>query len=205
MHFETPVIPLIIIENPDHAQPLAKTLLDAGIQAIEIALRTPAAMEAIQVIKAEVPELKLGAGTVMTARQLVQVEHLDVDFVISPGLTPRLATAAQACAIQFIPGVCTPSEVMRAQEHGLHLLKFFPAEASGGIDTLKALYHAFPNIQFCPTGGINLNNASDYLALDNVSFVAGSWIAPAELINDQNWDGIHKRAREALEQLSAKG
>ena len=192
-----PVIPVIILNNVDHAVPLAKTLLEGGIQVMEITLRSKAALEGIRRVRTEVPEILVGAGTVLHPDHLQELAQVGAQFAISPGLTPALFTAAFSNkTIPLIPGIATPSELMLAQERGFTALKFFPAEAAGGVQMLKALASTFPNITFCPTSGISLENCHDYLALDNVVCVGASWIAPADLIEEENWDEIRNRAKK---------
>ena len=192
-----PVVPVITIEEAEHAVPLAQALLAGGLAAIEITLRTPAAWEAARRIAQEVPEAILGLGTVLTPEDLAQAQAIGARFALSPGATPRLLAAAAASDIPFIPGVATASELMAALEAGFDTVKFFPAETMGGIKGLKALAAPFPNVRFCPTGGISAQNAGDWLKEEAVLAVGGSWIAPPELIRAQAWDEITRRAKAA--------
>ncbi|CAK8714694.1 MAG: 2-keto-3-deoxy-phosphogluconate aldolase [Candidatus Electronema aureum] len=192
-----PVVPVVVLRNADHAVPLAKALLAGGIRVVEITLRSAAALEGIRRISAEVPEIIAGAGTVLTSDDLRAVAQAGGQFAISPGLTPALFAAAHDGPIPLIPGIATPSELMLAQERGFTELKFFPAEAAGGVEMLKALHGPFPRITFCPTGGISQENCKNYLSLSNVSCVGGSWIAPPELIEKGDWDTISELAVNA--------
>jgi 2-dehydro-3-deoxyphosphogluconate aldolase/(4S)-4-hydroxy-2-oxoglutarate aldolase len=193
-----PVLPVVVLRNADHAVPLAKALLAGGIRAIEITLRSGAALEAIRRISSELPEIIIGAGTVLTPDDLRSVAQAGGKFAISPGLTPSLFAAAHDGPIPLIPGIATPSELMLAQERGFTELKFFPAEAAGGVPMLKALHGPFPRITFCPTGGISQENCKNYLAQANVACVGGSWIAPLELIEKGDWSSITKLAAKAV-------
>lgn len=192
-----PVVPVVVLRNADHAVPLAKALLAGGIRVVEITLRSAAALEGIRRISAEVPEIIAGAGTVLTSDDLRAVAQAGGQFAISPGLTPALFAAAHDGPIPLIPGIATPSELMLAQERGFTELKFFPAEAAGGVAMLQALHGPFPRITFCPTGGISQENCKNYLSLSNVSCVGGSWIAPPELIEKGDWDTISELAVNA--------
>lgn len=190
-----PVIPVIILNHARHAVPLAQALLDGGVQVVEITLRSAAALEGIRRIRAEVPEILVGAGTVLNAEHLQEVAQAGAQFAISPGLTPALFAAAYSKTIPLIPGIATPSELMLAQERGFTALKFFPAEAAGGVQMLQSLAGPFPQISFCPTGGITLENCKTYLALSNVACVGSSWMAPPELIEEENWKEIKNRVK----------
>ncbi|MCS6780103.1 MAG: bifunctional 4-hydroxy-2-oxoglutarate aldolase/2-dehydro-3-deoxy-phosphogluconate aldolase [Geminicoccaceae bacterium] len=192
-----PVIPVVAIAEPEAAVPLARALLDGGIAVIEVTLRTPAAIEAIRRIRAEVPAMIVGAGTVLAPDQLEQVATLDVAFAVSPGATARLLDAARESPVPFLPGVATASEAMAVLERGFALAKFFPAEPAGGTAWLRAVAGPLPALRFCPTGGIDARNAAQYLALANVLCVGGSWLAPAEAIAAGDWGRIRDLARAA--------
>lgn len=192
-----PVIPVLKLEKAEHAVPLARALVRGGLPAIEITLRTPAALEAIRLAAAEVPEAQVGAGTILDAAQFAEAASAGAKFIVSPGLTPQLIEAAAASEVPLLPGAITPSEVMAARQAGYSLLKFFPAAQAGGIDFLKALSSPLAGIRFCPTGGVSATNASDYLALPNVVCVGGSWVAPDKLVAAGAWDEIEALAREA--------
>jgi 2-dehydro-3-deoxyphosphogluconate aldolase/(4S)-4-hydroxy-2-oxoglutarate aldolase len=191
-------MPVIVLRNADHAVPLARALLVGGIKVLEITLRSDAALEGIRRIRAAVPEAIVGAGTVLTEKDLAHVAEAGGQFAISPGLTPNLLAAAKDAPISLIPGIATPSELMLAMEHGFTELKFFPAEAAGGTRMLQSLHGPFPQVTFCPTGGIAAANLREYLDLANVACVGSSWIAPAEMIEREDWDGISRRAAEAV-------
>ncbi len=192
-----PVMPVMVIEHLEHAVPLAKALVAGGLPVLEITLRTPCALEAISAIKAAVPGAIVGAGTVNTPELLDAAVAAGSDFLVSPGSTPALIDKALAVGVPMLPGVCTPSEAMALLERGISRMKFFPAEAAGGVDMLKSIYGPLPQIKFCPTGGINLAKAPSYLALPNIACVGGSWIAPKDLVEAGKWDEITALAAEA--------
>ena len=193
-----PVIPVIVISNPDHAVPLAQALLAGGVRVLEITLRSDAALEAIRRIRDEFPEVLVGAGTVLSVQDLQAVAEAGGRFAISPGLTPNLLAAVHQESIPLIPGVASASELMQALEAGLTELKFFPAQAAGGVQMLKSLNGPFPQVTFCPTGGITLHNYREYLALKNVACVGGSWFVPSEKIDQADWPAITRLAQEAV-------
>ena len=192
-----PVIPVLKIARVEDAVPLARALARGGLPAVEITLRTPAALDAIRAVAAEVPEATVGAGTVLDARQFEQAVAAGARFVVSPGFTPALGGAAAASPVPLLPGAITPGEIMAAIEAGYRLLKFFPAEQAGGAAFLTALASPFAGIRFCPTGGIGADNAAAYLALDNVICVGGSWVAPDAAVAAGKWDEIAALARQA--------
>jgi 2-dehydro-3-deoxyphosphogluconate aldolase / (4S)-4-hydroxy-2-oxoglutarate aldolase len=192
-----PVIPVLKIDRLADAVPLARALAAGGLPAIEITLRTPDAIDAIRLVREEVPESIVGAGTILTARQYEQAERAGATFIVSPGTTQELLDAAHASDVPLLPGAVTPSEIMAAMEEDYRLLKFFPAEQSGGIAYLKSIASPLADVRFCPTGGIGENNARDYLALPNVVCVGGSWVAPDRLIASGDWAGITALARAA--------
>jgi len=192
-----PVVPVIVIKNLDHAVPLAKALVTGGVKVLEVTLRTPVAIEAIKMISEAVPEAIIGAGTVATEKDLHDVAEAGGVFAISPGLTPALLTAAINGPIALIPGISSASELMFGMEYGLREFKFFPAEASGGAPAIKALSGPFPQVQFCPTGSVTPKNALDYLRLDNVTCVGGSWVAPKGLVAAADWKAITLLANKA--------
>lgn len=191
------VIPVLKIGRVEDAVPLARALAAGGLKAIEITLRTPAALEAIRAVAAEVPEAVVGAGTILDAGQFAAAETAGARFIVSPGFTPSLAQAAAASQVPLLPGAITPGEIMAAAECGYSILKFFPAGQAGGAPFLKALASPFSGVRFCPTGGIDAQNASTYLALGNVACVGGSWVAPDALIGAGRWDEITRLSREA--------
>lgn len=192
-----PVIPVLKITNAADAVPLARALAKGGLPAIEITLRTPAALDAIRAAADAVPEAIVGAGTILDAGQFDAAERAGARFIVSPGLTAQLAQAASRSETPLLPGAATPSEIMAAAEAGYSLLKFFPAEQAGGAAWLKALASPFAGVRFCPTGGIGPQNAADYLSLGNVVCVGGSWIAPDALVAAGKWDEITALAAEA--------
>jgi len=193
-----PVVPVIVIKELDHAVPLARALLAGGVKVLEITLRTPVALDAIRRVAREVPEAMVGAGTVLTAEQLRAVEGAGGLFAISPGLTTSLLAAADGGDIPLIPGIATVSELMTGMERGYSHFKFFPAEAAGGARTLKAISGVFPRTVFCPTGGVTPDNYRDYLMLDSVRCVGGSWLVPGEALMKNDWQRITGLAAEAV-------
>ena len=193
----SPVMPVMVINQLELAVPLARALVDGGLKVLEITLRTPVALEAIRRIKAEVPDAIVGAGTIINTQTLKQALDAGAEFIVSPGVTESLLDAALTSGVPILPGVVTPSEVMRLLEKGITAMKFFPAEAAGGIPMLKSIGAPLPQVSFCPTGGVNPKNAPDYLALSNVACVGGSWMAPADLVDAGNWAEITRRAAEA--------
>lgn len=198
---KAPVLPVLTIHDLETAAPLAETLFEAGLPVVEVTLRTPVALEAISAMCAAVPEMIVGAGTVLSEGDLGRVEKAGAAFSISPGATPALYRAAQRCAVPFLPGVATASEIMTGMEFGWSRFKFFPAEASGGPAALKSWSGPLPDVHFCPTGGISGHNAADYLRLDNVVTVGGSWMVPSEAVRDRDWTRIGALARDCVNLL----
>ena len=184
------IIPVLTIERLADAVPLARALVAGGVRTLEITLRTPVAIESAKAIMAHVPEAVVGIGTILNADDLARAEGIGARFGISPGATPDLLKAAAASALPFAPGIATASELMLALAHDFNLVKFFPAEQSGGIKALRALAGPFPDVRFCPTGGIGEANAASWLAEPNVVAVGGSWLCPAADIRSGNWAGI---------------
>jgi 2-dehydro-3-deoxyphosphogluconate aldolase/(4S)-4-hydroxy-2-oxoglutarate aldolase len=193
-----PVVPVMVIKKLEHAVPLAKALLAGGIKVLEITLRTPVAVDAIRAISREESEAVVGAGTVTTPEELKEVAAAGAVFAISPGLTPELLDAANGGTIALIPGISTISELMTGINRGYSHFKFFPAEAAGGVKMLKSIAGPFSQITFCPTGGITPANYKEYLALDNVACIGGSWLVPAEAIEQKDWQKITDLAGEAV-------
>lgn len=193
----SPVMPVMVINNLEQAVPLARALVDGGLKVLEITLRTPVALDAIRRIKAEVPGAIVGAGTIINVKTLHAAIDAGAEFIVSPGVTDNLLEAALETSVPLLPGVITPSEVMRLLEKGITAMKFFPAEAAGGIPMLKSIGGPLPQVTFCPTGGVNPKNAPEYLALSNVACVGGSWMAPGELVDAGDWAEITRRAAEA--------
>ncbi|GAA1691508.1 bifunctional 4-hydroxy-2-oxoglutarate aldolase/2-dehydro-3-deoxy-phosphogluconate aldolase [Nonomuraea maheshkhaliensis] len=192
-----PVIPVVVIDDAETAVPLARALVAGGLPAIEVTLRTPAAREAIARIAAEVPEATVGAGTVRTADDISASVAAGATFLVSPGTTPSLVEALEASGVPFLPGAVTVSEAMALAERGIKELKFFPAEAAGGVTYLKSLGGPLPDVRFCPTGGIRVDTAPDYLALPNVGCVGGTWLTPADALAAGDWARVEKLAAEA--------
>jgi 2-dehydro-3-deoxyphosphogluconate aldolase/(4S)-4-hydroxy-2-oxoglutarate aldolase len=194
-----PVVPVLVIKDVDYAVPLAKALIAGGIRVLEVTLRTDAALDVIKKIADEVPEAIIGAGTVTNREQLQQVTDAGAKFAISPGLTNDLLKAGNEGSIALIPGVSSISELMTAKDLGYTHLKFFPAEASGGVKALKAIGGPCPEITFCPTGGISPSNYNDYLALPNVKCAGGSWLAPEDAMASGDWEKITQLAKAAID------
>jgi 2-dehydro-3-deoxyphosphogluconate aldolase/(4S)-4-hydroxy-2-oxoglutarate aldolase len=193
-----PVVPVMVIHKLEHAVPLANALLDGGIRVLEITLRTPVAVESIRSIRREVPDAIVGAGTVTRGEELDAVAAAGALFAISPGLTAELLDAADRGPIPLIPGIATVSELMTGMARGYDHFKFFPAEAAGGVRMVQAIAGPFPGIIFCPTGGITPANYREYLALDNVACVGGSWVAPQGAMEQGDWARVTALAREAV-------
>lgn len=193
----SPVMPVVVIDDVGLAEPLARALLAGGIRTIEVTLRTPTALDAIAAIARTVPEMIVGAGTVLSPGDLDAAVNAGARYALSPGGTPKLMKAARKRPIPFIPGVATSSELMRGLDLGYTCFKFFPAEQLGGPAGLKAQAGPLPAARFCPTGGVTLEKARAYLALENVLCVGGSWVAPPDKIKAGDWSGIEALAREA--------
>jgi 2-dehydro-3-deoxyphosphogluconate aldolase/(4S)-4-hydroxy-2-oxoglutarate aldolase len=186
------------IDKPEQAVPVAKALLAGGIDAIELTFRTPAALDAVKAIAAEVPEVLLGVGTILTPEQVLQVKTAGAHFAVAPGMNPRVIQAAREAGLPFAPGICTPSDLEAAIELGCRFVKFFPAEASGGLTYLKSMAAPYKHlgIKYFPLGGINADNMIDYLKEEMVPTVGGSWIVKNDLVENKDWDGITARAAE---------
>ncbi|MFD0205464.1 MULTISPECIES: bifunctional 4-hydroxy-2-oxoglutarate aldolase/2-dehydro-3-deoxy-phosphogluconate aldolase [Saccharothrix] len=193
----SPVIPVVVVDDAAHAVPLAEALLRGGVRVIELTLRTPAALAAIERVAAEVPGIVIGAGTVTAPEHAEQAAKAGAAFLVTPGSTDRVLDAAEDTGLPFLPGAATVSEAMRLAERGLTSLKFFPAEAAGGVDYLKSIGGPLPGLRFCPTGGITPATAPDYLALPNVGCVGGSWLAPKEALAAGDWARVEELARAA--------
>jgi 2-dehydro-3-deoxyphosphogluconate aldolase/(4S)-4-hydroxy-2-oxoglutarate aldolase len=192
-----PVIAVLSVDDPGSAVPLATALQQGGVRVIEITLRTAAALESIERIAARVPDVIVGCGTIVRAGDLRRAASAGAAFVVSPGCTDALFAAAADLGIPYLPGVATGSEILRALDAGYNRLKLFPAEACGGPAAVSAFAGPFPQIRFCPTGGIDARNAANYLALPNVACVGGSWVAPAEAIAGKDWGRVEALARQA--------
>ncbi|WP_218354886.1 bifunctional 4-hydroxy-2-oxoglutarate aldolase/2-dehydro-3-deoxy-phosphogluconate aldolase [Alteromonas lipotrueiana] len=199
-----PVVPVLVINDVEKAVPLAKALMAGGIKVLEVTLRTAQALDVIKRIATEVPDALIGAGTVTNAQELKNVVEAGAKFAISPGMTAELLKAGKECEIPLIPGISSTSDLMKAKDAGYTHMKFFPAEASGGIKAIKSISGPFPDVTFCPTGGISLANYKDYLALKNVVCVGGSWVAPDDAIESGDWERITQLAKEAVSGAQAQ-
>ena len=194
-----PVIPVVTVEEVRHAAPLARALLAGGVGVVELTLRTPAAMESLRVIADEVPEIVLGAGTVLDPAQADAAVAAGARFVVTPGVTPALLAHLPGLGVPALPGAATVSEALTLLEAGITELKFFPAGPAGGPAYLSALAGPLPQVRFCPTGGISAGNAAEYLALPNVGCVGGSWLTPKDALVAQDWDRVTELARATLD------
>ncbi|WP_299191193.1 bifunctional 4-hydroxy-2-oxoglutarate aldolase/2-dehydro-3-deoxy-phosphogluconate aldolase [uncultured Litoreibacter sp.] len=191
-----PIVPVLVVDDAKDAGPLAKALVAGGLPALEVTLRTPAALGAIAEM-AKVQGGVVGAGTLLTPQDVVNAKEAGATFGVSPGATDMLLDACEDADLPLLPGAATASEAMRLLERGYSVLKFFPAEASGGAPALKGIGAPIPQISFCPTGGVSMKNANDYLSLPNVVCAGGSWVAPKNLVTAGDWGGIEALAREA--------
>ncbi len=194
----SPIVPVVVIENIKDAVPLVQSLIEGGIQIIEVTLRSSCALEAIELIAKNVPKMRVGAGTILNPAQLEQAQNRGAEFLISPGLTIKLLEYAKKKDMPLIPGVSSSSEVMQALELGYNALKFFPAEYCGGVKLLNAFNGPFKGVKFCPTGGISADNMRSYLNLENVLCVGGSWLTPKNLIQNKEWDKITEICKRSL-------
>jgi 2-dehydro-3-deoxyphosphogluconate aldolase/(4S)-4-hydroxy-2-oxoglutarate aldolase len=197
------VVPVIAINRIEDAVPLARALVSGGVRMLEMTLRTPIAIEAAKAIIANVPDAIVGIGTILNPDDLARAEELGAKFGISPGATPELLKAAAASNLPFVPGIATASELMQALAHGFDVVKFFPAEQAGGIKALRALAGPFPQVQFCPTGGIGETNAPQWLAEPNVIAVGGSWLCQPVDIKSGNWAGITAMCERSVKSAKA--
>lgn len=200
---DAPVIPVIVLHDVRHAVPLARALVAGGIRMLEITLRTPQALECMRAIAAEVPQAVVGAGTLRSPQDAEAVLRAGARFAVSPGFTPGLARGCRSIGLPLLPGVATSGEIMAAQDEGLAALKFFPAMQAGGVALLKAWQGPFADVLFCPTGGVQPGNARELLALPNVACVGGSWLAPAQALEQGDWDTVTALARQASALRSA--
>ena len=192
-----PVIPVLTIERLEHAVPLAQALCAGGLRVLEVTLRTPSALAAIDAMRKAVPDAVVGVGTLAKPQDFVDVARAGAQFGVSPGLTADLANAAKQAQFPLLPGIMTPSELIAGLGWGFDTFKLFPAQQAGGIGMLKALGAPFPEVLFCPTGGITRATAPEFLALPNVACVGGSWIAPADKVRSVDWAAIEALARDA--------
>lgn len=194
-----PVVPVAVLDDAAHAVPAAQALLRGGIHTIEVTLRTPAALTAIERIAAEVPDIVVGAGTITEPGQAAKAAKAGARYLVTPGCTERLLDEIDDTGLPGLPGISTVSEALHLAERGARALKFFPAEPSGGAAYLKALAGPLPDLRFCPTGGITASNAPTYLALPNVDCIGGSWLTPGEVLAAGDWDHVEALARQATE------
>ncbi|MGJ7420501.1 bifunctional 4-hydroxy-2-oxoglutarate aldolase/2-dehydro-3-deoxy-phosphogluconate aldolase [Streptomyces cinereoruber] len=194
---EAPVVPVVVIEDAADAVPLARALVAGGLPLIEVTLRTPAALDALRAIADGVPEAVVGAGTVVSAAEVADAVGAGARFLVSPGWTERLLGAMRESGVPFLPGVSTVSEVVALLERGVDAMKFFPAEAAGGVPYLKSLAGPLPQARFCPTGGVSAASAPAYLALPNVGCVGGTWMLPPDALASRDWARVESLAREA--------
>ena len=192
-----PVIPVLTVTRIEHAEPLAEALVGGGLDVLEVTLRSPIALEVIARMRRAVAEAIVGVGTLVRPEQFTQAADAGAQFGVSPGLTSALAAAGDTVAFPLLPGVMTPSELLTARAHGFSTCKLFPAQQAGGVGMLKALHAVFPDVVFCPTGGITRQNAGEFLALPNVICVGGSWVAPADKLAAGDWAGIRALAADA--------
>ncbi len=192
-----PVVPVVVVEDAADAVPLARALVSGGLPAIEVTLRTPAALDAIRAIAAEVPDAVVGAGTVIAPAQVTECMAAGARFLVSPGWTDALLDAMRASGVPFLPGVSTTTEVVALLERGVREMKFFPAQAAGGTAYLRSLAGPLPQARFCPTGGIGPVNAPEYLSLPNVGCVGGTWMIPADAVGARDWGRVEALARQA--------
>jgi 2-dehydro-3-deoxyphosphogluconate aldolase/(4S)-4-hydroxy-2-oxoglutarate aldolase len=197
----SPIIPVIVIKDENDAVSLAKALLAGGIDIMEVTLRTNAALKAIELIAKEVPDMNVGAGTVCNEEDLIEAKKVGAKFVFSPGISKELIEASHIHEITLVPGVATASEVMLAQNNDIFFCKLFPASIVGGIKMLKALGGPFPKMRFCPTGGVNLDNMNEFLELENVLCIGGSWIVPDYMLKNKEFDKITQLCKEGLEKI----
>jgi 2-dehydro-3-deoxyphosphogluconate aldolase/(4S)-4-hydroxy-2-oxoglutarate aldolase len=197
-----PLVPVLTIEHLDSAVPLAQALVAAGLTVLEITLRTEVALSAIEAMRAACPDAIVGAGTLRTPEDVTRCIDSGAQFGVSPGAPERLMDAVESSSLPFLPGCASATEAMRLADRGYTFMKFFPAQAAGGIPMLKSLAEPLSGIEFCPTGGITIDNARDYLALPNVVTVGGSWVAPKALTKSEDWKGIENLARQAALHLT---
>lgn len=197
------IVAVLIIDRAEDAPPLAHALLEGGVSAMELTLRTPAALEGLKAVRASVPEMIAGVGTILTTDQVKQVRDADAAFGVSPGLNPRVLDAAREAGLSFAPGIVTPSDIERAVEHDSKVLKFFPAEPSGGLPYLKSIAapYAHLGLRYLPLGGIHAKNMASYLSDPHVAALGGSWLAPRDLVKAGDWTQITALAREATQTI----
>ena len=191
------IVPVLVLDEPDTAVALAEALVAGGLTTLEVTLRTPAALACAEAIAARVPGALVGLGTLIRPEQFVQARDSGARFVVSPGLTDRLAEAAKDAGLPYLPGIATVTEALIAMEHGFRELKFFPAMLNGGAPALRGMVPLLPEIRFCPTGGIKAENVKEILSLPNVFALGGTWLTPADAVKERRWSEIERLAREA--------
>lgn len=196
------LVPVIALQKAEKILPLADTLADSGLPVVEITFRSEAAAEAIRLLRRNRPDILIAAGTVLTPQQVVEAKEAGADFIVSPGLNPNIVRLCQSLELPITPGANNPSAIETALELGLNAVKFFPAEASGGVKMIKALLGPYPDLQIMPTGGINADNLNDYLSVPNVVACGGSWFVEKRLIADQNWQEIGRFVKDALANIA---
>lgn len=192
------LLPIIQANSPEQGVHIASAMADAGLKLVEVVLRTEASLGALKAIKEQVPSLKVGAGTVLNSKTLEQALDAGSDFIVTPAVSEKLLTQLSQCDVPVLPGVCDTSSVLMAHEFGFEEQKLFPASLSGGAPFLAALSSVFQTVKFCPTGGVNPNNKMDYLSLNNVFAVGGTWVAEKQWIEQENWQAITDACREAI-------
>lgn len=200
----SPIVPVIALENEEDALSLANALLEGGINIMEITLRTQAGLKAIEMISSSLPQMHVGAGTVLNGEDFKKAVSHGAEFIFSPGISEELMNTSKEMDIAFIPGVATATEVMLAKNHGFTHCKLFPASLAGGVEILKAFSGPFPGMRFCPTGGVNLENINDFLSLENVLCAGGSWIVPKDMLKEKDFQQITKLCIEAREIIKGK-
>lgn len=196
------VMPVLVLDAVEHAVPVAQALQKGGIKAVEITLRTPVALDCIRAIKQTCPDLIVGVGTVVNEAQMEQVAEVGVDFAVSPGMTVKLVRKSIECGVKMLPGVATCSEILLGMEEGLTCFKLFPATAVGGLPLLKSIGGPLPQVSFCPTGGLKMDDFDQYLALPNVACVGGTWLVPKTAIAAQDWQAITTIAQQTMAKVS---
>jgi len=203
--YRTGVVAVLVVDRGEDAVPLAKALLAGGVDIMELTLRTPVAMDALRRIKAEVPQMLAGIGTILTTTQVQEVVATGAAFGVAPGMNPRVVKAAQDAGLPFAPGIATPSDIEQALECDCRLLKFFPAEPSGGLTYLKSIAapYAHLKVRYLPLGGLDVNSVDRYIADPLVQAIGGSWIAPRDLIQKQDWKTITQRAQQTTTKIQA--
>jgi len=200
----SPIVPVIALDNEEDALPLANALLEGGINIMEVTLRTQAGLTAIEMISTSLPQMHVGAGTVLNTQDFNKAVAHGAEFIFSPGISGELMNISKEMNIALIPGVATATEVMLAKNHGFEYCKLFPATLAGGVEILKAFSGPFPSMRFCPTGGVNIENLNDFLSLENVLCAGGSWIVPKDALKEKDFQKITQLCIEAKEMIKGK-